>query len=72
MSSLKQLAGPRRTIADSLKEQNIQSQTISNMRNIPQNKKKNNGLPGLLNRKESVDSLFMEEASPEGLAFVKP
>ena len=81
LSGNKQLAGPRKTIASSLKEHQGQSptlysglSTLAASRNIPQNqaKKKTTVLPGLMNRKDSNDSLFMEDSTPDGLAFNKP
>ena len=75
MSGSKQLAGPRKTIASSLKEHQGQSSTsFAASRNIPQNQAKNKTtvLPGLMNRKDSNDSLFMEDSTPDGLAFNKP
>ena len=43
-------------------------------RNIPLNqaKKQNTVLPGLLNRKDSNDSFFLEDSTPDGLAINKP
>ena len=75
-SGNKLLAGPRKTIASSLMEHNGQSpipysgmSTLA-VRNIP--KKKNTVLPGLLNRKDSNDSFYLEDSTPDGLAFNKP